>query len=142
MACETNRVDVVKVLIDAGVDRNLARDDGTHPLLVASEYGHEQVVAVLLKSGVDIDRARDDGWTALHVACQHGHSTIASMLLDFGANKNKVTNKERTTPLIMAAELGFFNIAKVVPTLLTPEFPSLTTAITATTTTARGPSHR
>ena len=53
---------------------NRARtDDGTTPLLVASQNGDKAVVEDLIKVGADVDKAAtDDGTTPLLVASQKG----------------------------------------------------------------------
>ena len=50
-------------LLGAGADPNIARDDGTSPLLLACEKGHAEVARKLLAAGADPHLARTDGTT-------------------------------------------------------------------------------
>jgi ankyrin repeat protein len=42
---------VVRALIEASADVNMAMDDGATPLLIAAEIGHEPVVQILRDAG-------------------------------------------------------------------------------------------
>ena len=79
---------VVRALLDAGADKDLAVDDET-PLIIAAEQGHGAVVRALLDAGADKDLANSNGATALHVAVKDGHDAIVRMLLAAGASKTK-----------------------------------------------------
>ena len=50
-------MDVVKVLLEAGVDKDRADTESFVPLHSASENGHAEVVNVLLQAGADKDKA-------------------------------------------------------------------------------------
>ena len=58
---------VVRALLDAGADKDLADNDGATPLFVAAENGHGAIVRALLDASAD-KTARCRGKMALDVA--------------------------------------------------------------------------
>ena len=65
---------VVRALLDAGADKDLAnRDDGATPLLrLAAGWGSDAVVRALLGADADKNLAKNDGATPLFIAAQNG----------------------------------------------------------------------
>ena len=47
LASQTGHVEVVRVLLEAGADRNSANRDGLTPLLLSIENGHDDVQRIL-----------------------------------------------------------------------------------------------
>jgi len=56
---------VVKVLLEAGADANMAADKGATPLQMATQGVHPAVVKVLLEAGADANKASNTGCTPL-----------------------------------------------------------------------------
>jgi ankyrin repeat protein len=98
------------------------------PLLhIAIEYGQNEVVKLLLKNGADM-RTCSKGRTPLHEAVMWGHLDILNTFLDTNLNTTKrdcrgnavlqfdINKKDGrgNTPLQFAAELGYFNIVKLL----------------------------
>ena len=99
------------MLLEQGADVDKAADDGTTPLIVASQNGqgyevsgkhHVHVVRILLKHGADVDKTADDGRTPLYIASQEGHVDVVRMLLEQGADIKKTWNGR--TPKQIAKE--------------------------------------
>ena len=67
-------------------DVDKAMDDGTTPLIMASQIGHVAVVQALLQAGADVDKAMDDGTTPVIMACLIGHVPVAQVPLQAGAD--------------------------------------------------------
>ena len=80
IAAQNGHDAVVRVLLDAGADKDLAANDGCTPLFIAAQNGHDAVVRALLDAGADKDLARNDGTTPLMIATQMGHTAIVRML--------------------------------------------------------------
>eukprot|EP00295_Goniomonas_pacifica_P005612 CAMPEP_0175829722 /NCGR_PEP_ID=MMETSP0107_2-20121207/13509_1 /TAXON_ID=195067 ORGANISM="Goniomonas pacifica, Strain CCMP1869" /NCGR_SAMPLE_ID=MMETSP0107_2 /ASSEMBLY_ACC=CAM_ASM_000203 /LENGTH=210 /DNA_ID=CAMNT_0017142565 /DNA_START=59 /DNA_END=688 /DNA_ORIENTATION=+ len=72
--------EVVRTLLEAGMDVNSADRDGVTPLYVASENGHQEVVRTLLEAGADVNSANEDGFTPLYVASSQGHQEVVRTL--------------------------------------------------------------
>ncbi|KAK4467524.1 hypothetical protein MN116_008911 [Schistosoma mekongi] len=114
LACNGGFVDLVRLLLERGADRE-HRDKKSHtPLHTAVCANQRPVVAMLLDYGADIeaqvDRTKD---TALSIACSHGKLEIVEELLSRGANKEH-RNISDYTPLSLAASGGYVEIIKLL----------------------------
>jgi ankyrin repeat protein len=77
IAAEKGHVDVVRLLLEAGVVYDKATtDNGTTPLFVAAQNGHVEAVRLLIEAGADFHKAANDGATPLDVAAQEGHMEV------------------------------------------------------------------
>jgi ankyrin repeat protein len=124
LAAEVNDLDVIKALVDAGADPNIATDQGTTALMMSSGVGtdvqrarepEERVVAVetakfLVDHGAEINAAGQFGWTALHGAAYQGLNDVIAYLVSKGA---KIDQKDSfgQTPLsismsVLTKEIG------------------------------------
>ena len=70
-------------------DDMICDEDGSRPLMLASDRGHAEVVHLLLEAGADRNLANDDGDTALMLASKTGRIEVVRLLLDAGADRNK-----------------------------------------------------
>ena len=72
------------LLAHAATDVNQARtDDGTTPLFMACQKGHEGVVRRLVEKGADWTVGmRDNGWSPLFVASWAGKAAVVAELLE------------------------------------------------------------
>jgi hypothetical protein len=70
VAAAHGRLEVARLLLDAGADPSLAASDGLTPLMCAAGQGHPEVLGLLLGRGAVVDAAHpDSGATAFHQAC-------------------------------------------------------------------------
>ena len=65
---------MVQVLLEAGADKNVAKQDGATALMAAAQNGHLKVVRVLLEAGADKNAAKQNGATALMMAAVNGYT--------------------------------------------------------------------
>jgi cytohesin len=74
-------------LIKGGADVNIASSDGTTPLHIAAEEGHEAGVVALMYAGADINAVNRTGMTPLCVAMhkKKKHERIVELLKHAGA---------------------------------------------------------
>ncbi|XP_061735172.1 unconventional myosin-XVI isoform X3 [Nerophis ophidion] len=135
VACVCDHVDMVLLLLLAGVDVLLQDVDGHIPLDYASEgtessyilrkHLEENGVDVssihtvrsqrsnimlsdvkqLVAAGADLNQPNDDGVTLLHIACASGYRDVVAVLLDNGADPHPVANNF-WSPLHLAAKYG------------------------------------
>ncbi|KAG5747480.1 hypothetical protein H9Q70_009843 [Fusarium xylarioides] len=101
-----NRLDCMKVLVDAGADINSLGPDGT-PFYLAAYFNSIKVVELLLEHKPDLETRcpegdfTDAGYTALHCAAYYGYNELLRLLLEGGADIEAKTPKGGT-PLILA----------------------------------------
>jgi len=77
-----NRLALMTILLDAGVDVNAQDDGGLTPLHWAAGSGCVECVRLLIERGADIDARRNDGRTPLHTTA----SETLNLLLYAGAD--------------------------------------------------------
>jgi len=94
VAVKLNRVELVKILISAGANVNVADGKSGHtPLHLAAESGQLDVVELLLAKRADIQLASYYGCTAMQSASARAHNNIVKLLVEHGAEtlpENKV----------------------------------------------------
>jgi ankyrin repeat protein len=114
-ASENGHLDVVKLLIEHGVDLDKATyGTKVSPLFIASEKKRTEIVQVLLENGAMVDNLRDDWSSPLHIASEKGHAQIVEMLLRFDAKPNYARFTDGVTPLFMASEMGHTEIISML----------------------------
>jgi len=117
--------EIVKLLIEHGVDINArAEDHGHNPhhhelpktaLHFAARSGHIEIVKLLLEHGADINAKVSPGLkTALHFAAENGHIESVKLLLEHGADINAKEGLRDKTALHFAARSGHIEIVKLL----------------------------
>ena len=90
IACAHDRHEVVSVLIGtAGVDVNMADDDGWSPLWYAAARGRTQIVRALLSAkerGLDLNQKDNSGKTPLKIARKNNEAEVVALLEAAGAS--------------------------------------------------------
>jgi uncharacterized protein len=72
--------EIVKWLLDRGLDPNYRYGPGFTPLLSAAANGHLEIVTLLLSHGADLHATAADGKSALALAIERNHGHIADFL--------------------------------------------------------------
>ncbi|KAK2870572.1 hypothetical protein FQN49_003085 [Arthroderma sp. PD_2] len=91
LATKANFVDIVHLLVEAGVNINYQDEQGETALHSAARFGHDQCATALLK-GSDEQKANLEltentySWTPLFIAAVDGNLNIVKLLVDAGAN--------------------------------------------------------
>jgi glycerophosphodiester phosphodiesterase len=93
LATKSNFTQIVKLLVDAGVNINWQDKTGETALHVAARFGHAECAKILLEGTRD---QKADGeltenafsWTPLHVAAVDGHIAIVELLISAGSELN------------------------------------------------------
>ena len=115
-ACGNGHVEVVKLLLKAGVNPSVSDD---YPLRIACENGHLEVVKVLLEWRGPNGEFIDpsDGEISLGISCKNGHVEVVKVLLEWrGPNGEFVDPLANDNRPIQIAELN--NHLEVVKVLL------------------------
>ncbi|RYP42904.1 hypothetical protein DL770_011946 [Monosporascus sp. CRB-9-2] len=103
-------VDILKVLLEAGVDPSIKNNRSRTPLHEACWRGEDDIVRVLLdhalQHGADLNIQDEDGCTPLDDACSAGWESIVTMFLDSEAVNVNCVDSLGFTPLMTAARYG------------------------------------
>ncbi|RZC40260.1 KN motif and ankyrin repeat domain-containing protein 2, partial [Asbolus verrucosus] len=99
LAVSHGRLDMVKMLLEAGADINIQDEDGSTALMCAAEHGHIDIVKHFL-SQPDCDSSITDvdGSTALKIAMEAGHRHIGVLLYAHQRNLQVVHGKKKSKP--------------------------------------------
>ena len=98
-----SKFEVVKLLIDHGVDINATNGRNRTALLEASKIGHKDLVAYLIEHGANLYHEDNDGWTSVHYAALSGYTEVLQLLYTAGADLQRPT-PDGWTPLHLCSE--------------------------------------
>jgi hypothetical protein len=113
-AVDSGKADVVKQLLDRGVDKNSKDHYGQSLVMTAVSNHRTEIVKLLIDVGADINAANDYRITPLAVAAEQGHLDLVNMLVAAGAKVN-ARDTAGSTALSVAILRGY---AEIVETLL------------------------
>lgn len=85
-AIEQGNREIVKLLIDAGINVNTIENNKFTFLFIAIMYNKANIVKMLLDSGADANQLGHRDVTPLHEASQNGYYSIVKLLVNAGAN--------------------------------------------------------
>lgn len=114
-AAEVGQRRALQVLLAAGADPN-AIDTRTRQTAttIAAMNSHIGVVNVLLRNNADPNKSGADCWGPLARATYNGHVLIVRDLLEHGANPNQAEEKNGSTAVFIAAQLGNAEVVKLL----------------------------
>ncbi len=101
LAAKKGNAEIVRILLERGVELDRANKMGYTALVWASMYGHTDIVRLLSDSGADINTKEFQGYTSLMFASNRGHTETVRLLLDRKADCNAV-GLEGITALMVA----------------------------------------
>jgi ankyrin repeat protein len=95
------------MLLEAGVDPNIADRNGSTALVLVVNQDSPEIVKLLLSGGVDVNRTDNDGHTALMWATysEVDNPLLVRSLIDKGADVNAVA-RDGATALSWARKKG------------------------------------
>lgn len=92
-------LDIIKLLVDKGVDINSKDDIGSTVLHFASRKANMELIRYLLKNSVDINSENSYGLRAISYAIMSGHYYLTEFLILSGSEIN-FTDEDGCTPLM------------------------------------------
>jgi glycerophosphodiester phosphodiesterase len=124
MAVKANFVDIVELLVEAGVDINFQDEQGESALHVAARFDHHECARILLEGSVHqkADTELSEltySWTPLFIACVDGSFAVAELLIKAGADLEK-PDSSGWTAKEHAALRGHLNIARLLAEVTPP----------------------
>ncbi|XP_052081860.1 ankyrin-2-like [Mytilus californianus] len=107
---------IVKCLLLAGADVNLANTRGQTPLFISSLKGHLEIVELLLHYNCNINKLDDIGGSPFYFSCQNSHIDICKLLLRQTAKPdiNIRPHNFGHTPLIVSSFKGDLQLVNVL----------------------------
>ncbi|KAK1836154.1 Glycerophosphodiester phosphodiesterase GDE1 [Podospora conica] len=118
VATKANFVQIVQMLVDAGVDINWSDKTGETALHVAARFGHAECAKVLIRGAqhqkANLDVAENSfAWTPLHIAAVDGHLSVARLLVEAGADVDRLDSSGWTAKE-HASLRGHLDIARLL----------------------------
>ena len=114
VAAHHGRQAIVKLLLEHDAPVNAGEVANWRPLHEVAHTGHMGIAELLLASGADVNAVANGGWTSLHQASGNGHPDLVTLFLDHGAVIDRSSDKEKLTPLHIAAQMRQDQVARVL----------------------------
>ncbi|KAJ5740278.1 ankyrin repeats (3 copies) domain-containing protein [Penicillium malachiteum] len=116
-AARNKNLDVMRLLLEKGLDMEVRNNEGAAPLVIAADCGNEAAVQLLLSAGAFPNPPFEhrNGISAMRVALMNGHSEVVRLLLEAGADCKGRAERGQTF-LHHAARNGY---TKIVEYLIT-----------------------
>ena len=114
-AAASGSVDIISLLLVAGMSVNLCNTKDSTPLHVSAEFDHLEATKALVQRGAAINNANKYGLTPLMVAAQNGKLETFRYLTNIGADINvRDTINDNNTALHYAAASGSVDIINLL----------------------------
>ncbi|CAH1132121.1 unnamed protein product [Ceutorhynchus assimilis] len=106
--------EVVRQLLDRGLDEQHRDNSGWTPLHYAAFEGHQEVCEALLEAGARIDETDNEGKAPLTLAAQGGHTVLVNLFIDkYNAPVDQRPHDGKTA-LRLAALEGHYDIVQIL----------------------------
>ena len=113
LASYAGHQEVVRLLCEAGANKDRATPHGRRALILASAEGHLEVVRLLCEAAADKEKADNYGFTALMRASSRGHLEMVRLLCEAGADKEKA-DISGLTALMCASTRGHLEVVRLL----------------------------
>ncbi len=101
IALSNGYTEIVKLLLEKGVNTNIKDKRGYTPLLLASNYGFTEIVKLLLEKGDDVNIRDEEGNTALSFALKNGYTEIAELLKSKNGENDENDENDNDNKIMM-----------------------------------------
>ena len=111
---ENGSYDLVKAVVNMGIDINVETDNGKNCLHIAADNSHVDLCRTLIsKHNFDVQLRDHDGWTAFHYFAKEGSYELVKAVADMGIHINLPTNKGKNC-LHIAADNSHFDLCRTL----------------------------
>ncbi|GGG57811.1 ankyrin repeat domain-containing protein [Paenibacillus radicis (ex Gao et al. 2016)] len=90
IACRVGNLEIVKLLIEAGADKEMKDVGRQSPLSIAISNNHFEVTCYLIEAGADVHSKGPNNLQPIHFACQRGSKKMIELLLSQGIDINQL----------------------------------------------------
>ncbi|KAL8996164.1 MAG: hypothetical protein Q9169_004274 [Polycauliona sp. 2 TL-2023] len=111
---KSNRVAIMKLLLQYDADVRAQSDGNWTALHNAAEKGYEDVVSLLLEWKANVNATTSSGMTALHWSSRNGHIEVVKLLLRQQGIRVHRKDSFDETPMLGAAQNGHMEIARLL----------------------------
>lgn len=101
-AAREGQLEVIKDLMNKGLDADCELKYGSSALMIAASRGHSDIVRVIATAGGKVNRRNKFGISPLSEAAERGHHQVLRTLVEFGADVNMLHNNGGTAILAAA----------------------------------------
>ena len=113
-AAESGKTSTIQVLLDFGVDVEIARNFGQTPLHCTADRDKAAAACMLIDKGANIDARDESGMSVLHLASECNSLELVSFLLQSGNVDLGSTSNRGSTALHYAAIEGNVAVAELL----------------------------
>ena len=112
---KTNRLALVKTLLEYGANVHAESDGGWTALLNAADKGYDDIASVLLHWGANVNaRTLNNKVTGLHWCARNGHIDVVKLFLQQPGVLRDSKDSSGETPLLGAAQNGHIDIVNLL----------------------------
>ena len=111
---KSNRLALVKVLLEHGANVHAQSDGGWTALHNAAEKGYDDVASLLLQWKADVNATTSNGMTPLHWSARNGHMNAVNVLLQQHDIRRDRKDSVEETPMLGAAQNGHIDIVRLL----------------------------
>ncbi|MCR8843311.1 ankyrin repeat domain-containing protein [Paenibacillus sp. SC116] len=94
ITCRNGNLDIVKLLIEAGADKEIKDVGRQSPLSISVANNHYDVSNYLIEAGADVQSKGPNNLKPIHYACAYGNKKIIELLLSKGIDINQVDGQK------------------------------------------------
>lgn len=104
-AAERGQIDLIKTLIDHGLEVNQSNNEGRTPLHYAVQSGNTSAIELLVDNGADVNKVDNQGRSPFFHAVVYSKGSVLPTLTHLGSNPD-LQDSEGKTPMTYAVKNG------------------------------------
>ena len=123
IAVSQRKTEIIKILLENGVDANSSDSKGFTPLMLASFLNEVEIMHLLIQHGADVNAYSKNGFSALIYALYANSTAATKILIENGANpslslSSKILEEKRSFLETFEFYLGTYSLGGLADTSL------------------------